>query len=290
MDETTISLEQEQTSDSFLEGWDEADSDAFTAYQQETEEEAPAAEAHAEPDAQQEEQGAEAAAEQPAAEAQPQEEQKVDAPKQWSLRHMGEVKSVGEEELVTLAQKGMDYDRIRGKYDESKPVMELFGQFARQANMSIPEYVAHIRMQAKQAEGMSEAEARRTVELEDREAVVSAHEAERQAMEQANADKESAESRRKADIAEFQKLFPDAAKDPKSIPPEVWESVRNGMNLTTAYAIYDAKKARAAQAAAEQKAVAAEQNHTNATRATGSMQGSGENRRSRDPFLEGWDA
>ena len=41
----------------------------------------------------------------------------------WTLRHMDEVRQVGEADMVVLAQKGMDYDRIREKYDESKPVM-----------------------------------------------------------------------------------------------------------------------------------------------------------------------
>ena len=42
-------------------------------------------------------------------------------------------RTVGEAEMVTLAQKGLDYDRIRGKYDEAKPVIEMFGEFARAA-------------------------------------------------------------------------------------------------------------------------------------------------------------
>ena len=44
-----------------------------------------------------------------------------------------------------------------------------------------------LRAQAKQAEGLSEADARRSVELEDREAVVAAAEAERQAQQDATA-------------------------------------------------------------------------------------------------------
>ena len=160
--------------------------------------------------------------------------------------------------------------------------------------MSIPDYVSFIRTQAKQASGMSEAEARRTVELEDREAAVSAKEAEeaqrQNGANQAAQARAAADARRNADIAEFQRLFPDAAKDPKAIPQEVWANVRSGMSLVSAYSKYAVDQANAARQAAEQKAAASAQNRRNADRATGSMQSAGENTGSKDPFLEGWDS
>ena len=219
---------------------------------------------------------------------------KAGEPKMWTLRYMDADKQVSESEMITLAQKGMDYDRIRGKYDESKPVMELFGSFAKQAGMSISDYLSAIRTQAKQASGMSEAEAKRAVALEDREAAVSAREAE-EAKRQSGANqaaqaKAAADARRSADIAEFQKLFPDAAKDPKAIPQEVWANVQSGMTLVSAYSKYAVEQANAARQAAEQKASAASQNQANASRATGSMASAGENTGSKDPFLAGWDS
>ena len=212
----------------------------------------------------------------------------------WTLRHMDEVRQVGEADMVVLAQKGMDYDRIRSKYDESKPVMELFGSFARQNGMSIPDYVSYLRTQAKQATGMSEAEAKRAVALEDREAAVSAREAEeaqrQNGANQAAQARAAADARRNADIAEFQRLFPDAAKDPKAIPQEVWAAVRSGMSLVSAYSKYAVDQANAARQAAEQKAAASAQNQQNASRSTGSMQSAGESLSSKDPFMEGWDS
>ena len=38
---------------------------------------------------------------------------------QFTLKHLDEVKVVGRDEVVSLAQKGMDYDRIRGKLNEA---------------------------------------------------------------------------------------------------------------------------------------------------------------------------
>lgn len=299
MEETTnTAVEQEQTSDSFMEGWESDDPVVDEADQpEETTEEAKPEEAT--PETQSEttaENATETAdnAEQAQAETQQQENPPADAPKVWTLRYMDQDKQVGETEMVTLAQKGMDYDRIRGKYDEAKPVMELFGAFAKQAGMSISDYVAHIRIQAKQSQGMSEAEAKRSIDLEDREAAVSAKEAaeaqRQQAANQAKQARNDADARRRADIAEFQKTFPDAAKDPKSIPAEVWADVRNGSTLVAAYAKYAVAQANAKANAAEQRAETTSQNQKNAGRSTGSMRSAGDSVASKDPFLEGWDS
>ena len=160
--------------------------------------------------------------------------------------------------------------------------------------MSIPDYVSYLRTQAKQATGMSEAEAKRAVALEDREAAVSAREAEeaqrQNGANQAAQEQAAAEARRNADIAEFQRLFPDAAKDPKAIPQEVWACVKSGMSLVSAYSKYSVDQANAARQAAEQKAAAYAQNQQNASRSTGSMQSAGETSGRKDPFMEGWDS
>lgn len=310
MDENTMtSAETTETTDGFLDGWNDEESagssapDGETTPEQEAEQqdseikqenaENPAGDqsggnvqsdsrdtngnAAGENDAQQ-------------AEAQPQ----ADAPKTWTLRHLDEVRQVGEDEMLILAQKGMDYDRIRAKYDESKPAMELIGRLAKQAGTSISEYLSMSRVREKQSGGMNEAEARRAVELEDREAAVSAREAEeaqrQSAAAQASKSRTDAEARRQADIAEFQRAFPDAAKDPKSIPPQVWADVRSGMSLVSAYSRYAVSQARAAQQEAEQKAAAAAQNRKNEARSAGSMQSAGDTGRGKDPFMDGFDS
>lgn len=298
---TSTTVDLEQTSDGFMEGWDEepvtAEADqpeAETEEQRQPEAEPPVDEMSA---GGEESLRLEDGAQEPA-----QDQQTVDAPEEpvqqtprvWNLRYMDDVRQVGESDMVALAQKGLDYDRIRTRYDESKPVMELFGGFAQQAGMTIPEYVAHIRTQAKQAQGLSEPEARREVALEDREAVVAAAEAQRQALASAQQSEAAArqreDARRMADIQRFQEKFPDAARDPKSIPQEVWEKVRGGVSLVESYQDYLLAQAETARAEAEQRAAASAQNQTNAVRTTGSMRSAGENLPSRDPFLEGWNS
>lgn len=207
---------------------------------------------------------------------------------------MGEVRQANEAEMVALAQKGMDYDRIRSQYDEFKPVMEMVNRFANQQGLNTKDYISMLRAQAKQAEGLSEADARRSVELEDREAVVAAAEAERQAQQDAMAQAQRAEaeaaSRRQADIQEFQQTFPEAAKDPNSIPPQVWADVRNGSSLVAAYARYAVQQARQDAADAKRETASVQQNQRNAERSTGSMRSAGDNSKTRDDFGDAFDS
>lgn len=210
-------------------------------------------------------------------------------PRTWTLNHLGTPVTASEADMVTLAQKGLDYDRIRQGYDEAKPVLSLFQDFAKRAGIPVQEYLARIRAQAKQAEGMSAEEARRTVDLEDREAVVAAKEEIRRSQEMAErqelARRQAADTRMQADLREFREVFPEAAADPASIPQEVWAEVRSGRTLVAAYAKYHETKA-AAEAA--ERAAVEEKNRQNAARAVGSMRSAGEDGGSKDPFLEGW--
>lgn len=298
-----MSVQEEQNADqqdAFLDGWGDEQTAQDAPETSETAEGEDTAEEETEPASETEgaqsapDGGAAETAAEAGAEAQTETtEQKADAPeKTWTLRHMDEIKNVGEAEMVTLAQKGMDYDRIRAKYDESKPAMEILSIFAKQKGVSVADYVSFLRTEAKKADGLSEAEARRSIELEDREAAVTAREAEqaaeRQAAEQANAAASAAAQRRKADIDEFAREYPDVARNPDAIPKEVWDAVAAGSSLTVAYAKYTAKQAREEAERTRRAAQAAQQNVKNAARSTGSMQSAGQNAGGRDPFLEGW--
>lgn len=218
-------------------------------------------------------------------------------PKTWTLDYMGQAVTVSETDIPGLAQRALDYDRVRSAYEEARPVMELFRGFAQQTGISVQEYVARLRAQAKQAQGMDERSARQAVEMEDREARVSMQEAQERARQEAIRRSQDAQRRRQervnADIQEFISVFPNAARDFNSIPREVWDAVDGGMSLVAAYARYNSAQAQAnAQAAAEeqrrQEAVR-QQNAQNAASSTGSMKSTGSNHGPKAPFLEGWD-
>ena len=304
MEENTTGLEQETetTVDSFMDGFDETETlenQADQPEEQESEhEETPADKEQKElepPVARNENADAKPGeGVEPEKQKAPETQEPETTPKTWTLRHLGEDKTVNEQELMSLAQKGLDYDRIHGKYEEFRPVMDLFSQFANKAGMNTTDYIAHIRQEAKRAEGLNAEEAKRVVELEDREASIAAKEAaeaEKQ-KEQRDAEdqKQSVEQRRMADIQEFQKTFPDAAKDPKGIPKEVWDGVKNGLSLVASYARWQVARANEQAAKAELNASAIKQNQKNTERSTGSMKSAGADNKNKDPFLDGWDS
>lgn len=210
----------------------------------------------------------------------------------WTIKHMGEERTLSASDITPeLLQKGMDYDRIRGKYDEAKPVLEMFSEFAKNAGMSVTDYAKHIRTEAKKAGGMSEAEAKRAVELEEREAAVAVKEAQQQETADAKA---AGDAKIKADLAEFEKAFPDvyrqAKTDPKAIPESVWNDVKGGLSLTAAYARHVVSAAQAAEKAAKERADAVVQTTKNAARSTGSMKSAGSDAKNTDAFLMGFDS
>lgn len=209
----------------------------------------------------------------------------------WIIKHMGsETKLTAKDITPELLQKGRDYDRIRGKYDEAKPLIELFSAEAAKRGISVLDYAKLLRTESKKAEGLTEDEARRAVELEDREAAVAAKEA--TAAENAKAEEASA-ARIRAELEEFARVFPEvynkAASDPKSLPQSVYDDWKSGISLCAAYAKYTVAAAAAQAKQAAERVETNEKNTRNAERATGSMKSAGSDTHSQDPFLEGFD-
>ena len=158
MDENMNQIpEQEpETTDAFLDGWDgeaeaAADQPEVDAEPMETGEETPAEAPSESAETPEEDTQPPADAEQ-AAQTQQTEAETVDArPQTWELRHMGEVRQANEAEMVALAQKGMDYDRIKQRLDgyaEIKakaqaraPYEELIKELADEQHMTPEEFM-----------------------------------------------------------------------------------------------------------------------------------------------------
>ena len=290
----------EETNDGFMDGWDSPDTEVFTdgadrpeggkteenaaeESEQQTESggtgDAESKEAKADTEAKAENAGTAAPA-----------QEKADVPKAWNVKYMGEEKVLTEKDITPeFLQKAMDYDRIRGKYDEAKPTMELFAAFAKEAGMSVGDYMQYLRTEVKKAAGMDEAAAKREIALEDREAAVTAKEA---AQNESRSAAEAQKAKVDSDLKEFKEAFPNiyeqAVKDPKAIPETVWTDVQKGMSLTAAYARYAVAQAEQNAKASAEKAQSAEQNVKNASRTTGSMKSAGSDSALKDDFLMGF--
>lgn len=286
--------EAQNQDDAFLAGWDEGNAPADSAADQPNAgnegQEPP--EERGETEGEEEKAGAEEAdraGDKPAESA----EEAADAPpteQTWEVNHLGERKTMRAQDITPeLLQKGLDYDRVREQYDNAKPVMSMVSELARQAGVSTVDYVRMVRTEAKRGQGLNEADAKRVVELEDREAAVAAKEAEEATANAARQDSEAAIQR---NLEEFAKAFPEvydkARVDTAAIPDSVWADVSSGMSLTVAYAKYAVAEAGKAATEAEIKAQTAEQNRKNGERSTGSMKSAGSDTKSKDPFLDGW--
>ena len=166
------------------------------------------------------------------------------------------------------------------KYDEAKPVIEFMSRYARKAGVSLGEYVEQLRIEEKKAAGMPEEDARRAVELDNREERLRQEEASSaKAAEQTAASLAAAEKQR-ADIEAFAREYPDVK--PTEIPREVWDKVRSGESLLGAYTRYENETLKVALAAASKA-------RENAVRSTGSLKSAGSDNANRDPFDEGWE-
>lgn len=213
------------------------------------------------------------------------------APQQvWNIKLNRQERIIKPEEITSeLLQKGFDYDRIREKYDEAQPIMQMMHDFAQASGMTVSEYAQYLRTEAKKASGMDEAEAKREIDLEDREAALRAKEATEQ---EEREDKEAYQQRVQADVAEFAKAFPDiyekAKTDKTAIPKSVWDEVNKGLSLVAAYARYAVGAASNEAKAVKVRAEATAKNQTNAGRSTGSMRSAGNDVKVTDDFLDGY--
>ena len=124
----------------------------------------------------------------------------ADQPELFTIKNRDETRQVTREELVAMAQKGWDYDKVREERDqlrqyrsETDPAMELIRRYAQRSNMSVSDYLDYCRKQELMASGMTEKDAAQKVSFDKERA-----ELDRQ-KQQLDAERQQADSmRRKA--------------------------------------------------------------------------------------------
>ena len=176
---------------------------------------------------------------------------------QFELKHLDETKTVSRDEVITLAQKGMDYDRIRTKYDELKAgeaqhnAHESFlKELAESAGQSVDDMIdaARARMLVSKAEAEG-----KTLSVEDALAQIK-QEKEKQAPEEKPEQQkepsaeENNEAERQQSFLRFSKEFPEVKAE--EIPAEVWKDFAEGKgDLSDLYARQENKRLKAELAA-----------------------------------------
>lgn len=211
----------------------------------------------------------------------PQEEQK------FTIKVNKETREVGLPEMTELAQKGADYDRIKGQLETSRtdnvalqktiddqaPIMEALELAAKGAGVEVADLVESIHVGILKGQGMTDAEAK---------AEIRAVRAEKAANDLRNKPKEELpaqegdpnQDRAKREIAEFQAAFPDVRLDDETIN-RLAPDVQGGMTLTTAYLKMENARLTAALAEEQRKLEAEKQNQKNMQQAAPSQKDSG---------------
>lgn len=204
----------------------------------------------------------------------------------YTLKHLGKEVKVNREELIRTAQKGLDYDRVRGSYDRIEGLARQSGvsvdEFLSTLDQRASETVINNRMQELLGSGeYSESAARKMAEMEYR-----LNQQEKAAQERKEVkNREQAFRKQIGDFVlnnpEFMQEFPDA-----QIPQEMVDSINGGMSMDGAWAKYQLGKERKANEEMKRQLAEYEQKKKNSESAAptvNSQVDGGE----KDPFLEG---
>ena len=203
----------------------------------------------------------------------------------FELKYLGETKAVSRDEIIPLAQKGMDYDRQIQKFGEltkehetlktekskSDEVLAEFKEIAAQSGLrDVNELLDNYKANKLVEQGVDPSVALERVRIDRERKELSAEKAKIAAEKSAKTSAEETERQHKEkvekDAAEFVKTYPTC--DFKTIPAEVWKDVDGGMSLLTAYIKYENAQLKA-EREAEKKAA------ENQSRSTGSRASAG---------------
>ena len=212
---------------------------------------------------------------------------------QFTLKHLGESKNYSRDEVTTLAQKGLDYDRIRAERDSMRAemptmrdAMGLLGEIAADSKISVGELIETLR--ARRLIDREAAEGRTITETGAREQIrreKAARDRDGEAQEEQPAAKPAASAPAQPDVTEdirrFAQTFPEVKAT--DIPQKVWDEYRAGRgDLVSLYTIQE-------NAALRLKLAQMEQNENNRGRSAGSVKSAG-NRTAKTTMQEVWDA
>lgn len=218
------------------------------------------------------------------------------------ITYLGEEKELSYEEAVTLAQKGMNYDKIlqerdtyKATHDEADKSLKELGKWAKQAGMTLPEYVEHLQSVRHTQSLNSEIAAIRSKYPEIPEEAAREM-AETRIREQDAEDQRAAQERQQAEQAaqeraaqepwdDFVRRYPEIDVVQK-IPAEVVAEIEQGARPVEAMQRYEARELQKQIAELTTKVNQLEKNKENKEKALPDVSTS-RNTEPVDPFLEG---
>ena len=163
----------------------------------------------------------------------------------FTLKVNKEEKTYTREEVISLAQKGADYDRVKeqltqsrqtaealqGKLDSQQEAMELLAQLAEDSKTDIPHILRELRLGQLKKQGLSDEAAEERLLRMDAERENAALKAAAAAEEPAE---ETTGQRAQREIAQFREARPDADLS-KEVLDKLMPDLQGGMPLLEAY-------------------------------------------------------
>ena len=212
-------------------------------------------------------------------------EKKPEENQTFELKYLGETKAVSRDEIIPLAQKGMDYDRKVQKIDEltkehetlkteksqSDELLAEFKEIATQSGLKdINELLDNYKANKLVEQGIDPSVALERVRIDRERKELAAEkakiEAEKTSQVSVEMQKKALSEKAQRDYGEFTKKYPNI--DVSTLPEAVMKEAADGTALVVAYAMYENAQLKAEREAEKKDA-------ENKSRSTGSRASAG---------------
>ena len=189
----------------------------------------------------------------------------------YTLKHLDEVRTVSRDKVIELAQKGLDYDRVRAKLESAR---DRLAEYER--------WLGEVSGGKRPEEFRDELSARALAEREGIELDAALERVRSGRSAQTGAERPDG-ARAKREVREFFAAHPEAAaklvSDRGAIPDEVWRRVRAGESLSAAWESVKLREGAKAQGervrTLERELAETRQAKRNSARSTGSAASDG---------------
>ena len=207
----------------------------------------------------------------------------------FTLKHLDETREVSRDEVIALAQKGMDYDRIRQKLEEANQKLtgtegweeahSFVQELADRHKVTVPELIDRMRAEIMaRDEGIDLTVAQGRIQNQRERAAL---EKERSTLQGGQQEQQAFQRAVDAFVAEY----PDVKAE--EIPKSVWDEYAKTGDLITAWRREENRQLKEQIADLNQKLTAQENNKKNKSRTTGSQKSEGTDKPT-DAIVDDW--
>lgn len=216
--------------------------------------------------------------------------QNTDTPQTFTIKVNKEEKTVTQEEMIALAQKGADYDRVKEQYRQGQQTIQdltakldgmashqeaidILNLLAEKTGTSVDDLAKTLYRNFRKSGGASEETA--DLELENAKLKKSQDAANAQAAQQEEQQQaDAAEARAQRDIEDFEREYPGVELTEELVDKLV-PDIQGGMSLTAAYRKLERSQEKERIAELERQLAAEKQNNKNKRSSPGSQKDSG---------------